>query len=175
MPAELRVIYQTESSPQNISATPHFAVHGKNPRRCYFFVKLWWTWRTLGIRRSVPYVRFWAAYSQIGGQDFGAAPSWLSKCLLPSQAFYRSRAQNDCTGTELFLTSQANWQQRTKSPMDWPWNRALCRAAQCLCLYNSLWSNFPLTGKQQQAAALMIPSLLKPQDFMCFEEIEDKH
>lgn len=100
--------YCTESCQQNISATLYFAVHGKNPRRCYFFSKLWWTWLMLGIRLAVPYGGFWVAYLQIQGQISRGAHSQLSKHSA-SKLWARPRNQDNWTGTELLWTSQTNW------------------------------------------------------------------
>ena len=72
--------YCTESCLQNISATLCFAVDGKNPRRCYFFMKLWRTWLMFGTRLAAPYRGLWVAYLQIQGQIIRGAHSQLSKC-----------------------------------------------------------------------------------------------
>lgn len=71
--------YCTESCLQNIFAILYFVVHGEKPRRCYFFMKLWWAWLMLGIRLAAPYGGFRVAYLQIQGQPFRGAHSQLSK------------------------------------------------------------------------------------------------
>lgn len=100
--------YCTESWLQNLSVALYFAVHGKNPRTCYFFMKLWWTWLMPRIRLAAPYGGFWIAYLQIQGQIFRGAHSQLSKhSAAKLQA--RSRNWNNWTGTKLLWTSQTNW------------------------------------------------------------------
>lgn len=77
--------YCIESCLKNISATLYFAVQVKSPRRCYFFMKLWWTWLVLGVRLAAPYGAFCIAYLQIEGQILRGAHRQLSKCSAAKQ------------------------------------------------------------------------------------------